>query len=387
MAQQSYRDPIITLRGYTDYTEWIRQLQAKCAVHNIWDKVNPKANVPLIAKPVAIRAPPIAEYTPAANTDIPTRHAQLSTTGQNAFEEDLEYYKCLVEKYKDDSQQFEKEQASLKHIAAFIRLTVSPHLLRTCCLPDNSIRQWITDLQLTVGFGEQIEQEQARERYLASLKPMRSALHWDTWLAEYDQAATDAETYRVAELSQLNVITKDFLVAVKEVAPIWSTIFQENGRFAPGMSRREMMKRYREYMVMNHPLGSGKHKAVSVSDGASYLAEGDATTQSTDRDASQAESALFNGNSGRSRLQHISGKNDSNLKRPSDREPASTGQATCPACGKCHGIRNCYYVNPEKAPEWWKPNEIINELINFRLMHDTTFQGLIRGHSGVQSRT
>ncbi|KAF2791770.1 hypothetical protein K505DRAFT_308848 [Melanomma pulvis-pyrius CBS 109.77] len=52
---------------------------------------------------------------------------------------------------------------------------------------------------------------------------MRSASQWDTWLAEYDQAATEAETYRVAELSQLNVITKDFLAAVNKVAPIWST--------------------------------------------------------------------------------------------------------------------------------------------------------------------
>ena len=270
---------------------------------------------------------------------------------------------------------------------AFIQSTVSPYLLRTCCLPDNSLRQWITDLQLTVGVDEQIEQERARERYLASLKPMRSVLHWDTWLAEYDEAATEATKYRVAELSQLNVITKDFLAAVNKVAPIWSTNFQDNGRFAAGMSRKEMMKRFREHMMTNHPLRSGKHKAAFVSDGASNLAEGGATTQSTDRDASRAESAPSNGNRGRPRNQRTAGKNDSKLKRPSDQEPASTGGAKCPACGQRHGIRDCYYVNPDKAPEWWKPNEIINELFKFKLTHDASFQGLIRGQSRARSRT
>ena len=97
---------------------------------------------------------------------------------------------------------------------------MSQHLLRTCCLPDKPLRQWITDLQSTAGVDERIEQERARERYLSALKPMRSVLQWDIWLAEYDQAATEAEIYQVAELSQLNVITKDFLAAVNKVAPI-----------------------------------------------------------------------------------------------------------------------------------------------------------------------
>ncbi|KAF9728657.1 gag protein [Paraphaeosphaeria minitans] len=338
MAQQPYRDPTVTLRDHTDYTGWITQLQARCVAHNIWDKVNPTATNPLITKP-------------------------------------------------NDRHEFEKEQASLQHIVAFIQSTVSPHLLRTCCLPEKSLRQWIADLKLTVGVDEQIEQERARDRYLAALRPMRSASQWDTWLAEYDQAATEAETYRVAELSQLNVITKDFLAAGNKVAPIWSTNFQDNGRFAAGMSRKEMMKRFREHMMTFYPLRSGKHKAAFVSDNASYLAEGGATTQSNDRDASHVESAPSNRNRGRPRNQRTAGKKDAKLKRPSDQGPATTGGAKCPACGQRHSIRDCYYVNPDKAPEWWKPNETISELIDFKRTNDATFQGLIRGQSRTRSRT
>lgn len=187
MAQPTYRDPTVTLRDHTDYTGWITQLQARCVVHNIWDKVNPKSTAQLTPKPEAVRAPVIADYTPAANVDIPTRQTELSSGGQKAFKEDLEYYKILVEQFKNDRHEYEKERASLQHIVAFIQSTVSPHLLRTCCLPEKSLRQWITDLQLTVGVDEQTEQERARDRFLAALRPMRSASQWDTWLAEYDR--------------------------------------------------------------------------------------------------------------------------------------------------------------------------------------------------------
>ena len=215
---------------------------------------------------------------------------------------------------------------------------------------------------------------------------MRSVLQWDIWLAEYDQAATEAEIYQVAELSQLNMITKDFLAAVNKVAPIWSTNFQDNGRFATSISRKEMMKRFREYIILNHPLRSGKNKAF-MADDTSFLADGGATSQGNEGDAQHAESAPSNKNRGRPRNQRTAGRKTTTLKRPSDQEPATTRGAQCPACRQRHSIRDCYYVHPDKAPEWWKPNEIINELIGFKSEHNITFQGLLRSQSRTQSRT
>ena len=60
-----------------------------------------------------VRAPIIADYTPASNVDVPETQSDLSTSGQRAFKEDLEYYKILVEQYKGDRHDFEKEQSSL----------------------------------------------------------------------------------------------------------------------------------------------------------------------------------------------------------------------------------------------------------------------------------
>jgi hypothetical protein len=386
MAQPTNRDSTIHLVNPADHRGWREQLEARCVAHNIWDKISPDSTAELLPKPVAIRVPIVSEYTPATNIEIPTRATELSVSGQKAFKEDLEYYKLLHEQYKSDRHEYEKQQTSLQQIVAFIQSTVSPHLLRTCCTSKKPVRQWIIDIQKTTGMSDQLEQEQARTRYRASLKPMRNPQQWDTWLAEYDEAAAEAETCQVAELLQINIVTKDFIDAVNKAAPIWSTNFQDNGRFAVGMTRKEMILRFREHMMTNYPLRSGKHKAF-IADDALFHAEDGESTQSKDGDAYQAKTGTSNSNRGRPRNQRGAGRKTTTLKRPSDQAPATAQGAKCPACFQRHGIRDCYYVNPDKAPEWWIPNEAINELVQFKREKDATFQGLIRGHSRSQSRT
>jgi hypothetical protein len=389
MAQTSIRDncdPTVRLTNSADYRGWRTQLQARCVAYNIWEKVNPNSTMLFIPKPLLIRVPIATDYTPAANIKVPTRPTELSATSQKVFREDLEYYKILLEQYKSDRHEYKKEQSSLQHIVAFIQSTVSPHLLRTCCLPEKSIQQWIIDLQKTIGMSDQIEQEQAHTRYWAALKPMRTPQQWNTWLAEYDEAAAEAEAFQVAEVSHINVITRDFIDAVNKVAPIWSTTFQDNGRFATGMDRKEMIQRFREHMMINRPLRSGKHK-VFVADDASFLAEGGAFTQGKDGDAHPAKSASLQNNRGRPRNQCTAGRRTTTLKRPSGQAPATTQGAQCPACRQRHTLRDCFYVHPDNAPEWWKPNETISELIKFKREKDATFQGLICGQSRTQSRT
>ncbi|KAG9381598.1 hypothetical protein A1F94_007252 [Pyrenophora tritici-repentis] len=231
MTTFTTRDATVTLRDQSDYTDYYSALR----------------------RPTDLRIPILADYQAASGIEEPGRLSELSNSGQKAFKEDLEYYRMSMEQYKSDRHQYEKEQSSFQHIMTLIQSSVSPHLLRTCCLPDKTLREWIINLKLTVGVSDRTEKERARERYLASLKPMRTPNQWDTWLAEYDQAATEAEVYSVPEVSQLDAMSKDFLVAVQKTAPIWAVNFQENGRWAAGMSRKEMMNRFREHMMMHHP--------------------------------------------------------------------------------------------------------------------------------------
>jgi hypothetical protein len=82
-------------------------------IYNIWDKLNLKLTTLLTPKPLPVRAPDVADYTPAANIEVPTRPTELSASGQKAFKEDLEYYKILLKQYKSDQHKHKKEQSSL----------------------------------------------------------------------------------------------------------------------------------------------------------------------------------------------------------------------------------------------------------------------------------
>jgi hypothetical protein len=394
MSTLPQRDATVLLRDQDEWTTWINQIQARAAVYNIWNNLDPDHPVPFLAEPTLPEPPELSGYNPATGIQEPSRPSELSAQGQKAFKEDMEYYKTNTERYKLNYRKYEIEQKSIQHLTALIQSTVAPHLQRTCCLPNQPLQDWLSNLKLAVGVDDRIEQERARERYQAALKPMRNTNNWDTWLAEYDQASSDATAYSVPEVTQINGVTKDFLSAVAKIAPIWATTFQDTGRFEPLMSRREMMKRFREHMSVHHPLRSGKHRAgaFATADDASFLAEGGATTQGSKRDASSAaESAPSTKRiRGRPRYQRqgnqASGHQASSNKRPSDYEPANAG-SKCPACGQRHGVKDCYYIHEDQAPEWWHPNETIRSLIEYKSKNDTEFQGLLRGQSKLPSQS
>jgi hypothetical protein len=376
MAAQSTRDTTTVLRDHTDWTTWISQLQSRCIVYNIWDKIDPESTAALLPKPAIPEPPRPAEYTPAANVLNATRVSELSTAGIKAYKEDLEHYKLLDGYYKNNLSEYQAEAKGVQHIVTFIQSTVTPHLQRTCCQPSLSLREWITNLSNTTGADTKLESKQARARYHAALRPLTRVPAWDTWLAEYDQAATEAETYLIVDVSHITAVVEDFLQAVQKAAPVWVVIFHtKEGQ----VTRKEMMKQFREHMMTTHPLRF-KHKAAFVIDEASYLADGGATTQGNERDASIAETAP----SRRAKPRNQPGNNP--RKRAQEDRP-SQGGAKCPACEQRHSINDCWYINTEQAPEWWKANKHVESLVEIKKKHDATLIGALRGQSRARSQS
>ncbi|KAG9383667.1 hypothetical protein A1F94_005578 [Pyrenophora tritici-repentis] len=147
---------------------------------------------------------------------IPTRVSELSEKGQEAYKEDRDDYKLRLESYKIRERDYQEESNKISKMVEHILTTVTPHLQLSCCAENGTPRDWITALQDTVGVDEDEERARARERYQAALKPMRSTTNWETWLNEYDQAATRAETLEVAEVMQTQAVIDDFLGSVSK---------------------------------------------------------------------------------------------------------------------------------------------------------------------------
>ncbi|KAI1680228.1 hypothetical protein KJE20_10868 [Pyrenophora tritici-repentis] len=163
-AQANQQNATVLLRDEHDYRAWYSQLQARCVTYNIWEQVNPDGTKLPLMEPFPPELPECADYAPSTGLPAganPTRLSDLSSAGQRAYKDDLEIYKLKMEQYKT--------------------------------------KDWIKNLRAHVGITIETEREQARQRYYSALKPPRSANNWDTWLAEYNQAVTEAETLKVPD--------------------------------------------------------------------------------------------------------------------------------------------------------------------------------------------
>jgi hypothetical protein len=305
----------------------------------------------------------------------PTRISDLTPTGQEEYKDDREDYKLRLEAYKLMEKEHQEEQAKYEKLISHILATVSPHLHLSCCDSGKTVREWVVSLQETVGVDPQEERTRARERYHAALRPMRTANNWETWLLEYDQAATRAETLEVGEVRDSEDVTMDFLGAVSKVAPTWVASFSGPGYDRTTMNRKKMMKLFRDHMSQSYPI-RGKQKSAFAAGEASYLAGG-APDQDTQRDASDvsqgAPSAPSQGTLGKPRQKR---KRDGQTTRSKQFPIGNTAAAgdECPACGQRHNLSDCYYAYPENAPEWFKPNRSIARLVEYKTNNDDELQ-------------
>lgn len=389
--------PAVILTDYTMYTPWLQQLETRCASLDVWSQINPARDVYPKPKPRVPTAPDISKYErkPALGVDadgeplLPEVPSELSSNGLKAWKEDNDYWKSRLESYKIADRDYREERSNLDKVVVFIQQSVSTHLMKNCCKPGEPIRSWLISLKKTVGIDADEERLRARHRYLAALKPMRQPGNWDTWLIEYDHAATNAETEGVAEIQNIQDVIQDFLDSVMKIAPTWATTFQDYGRREDGMTRKDMMKRFREHMSKYHPT-KGKYQRGAFGTGNTlFLAAGGESTPGMDRDASAiADSAsstpTTQGSRGRPRQKRTIGQSTTS-KQSLTGDTAAAGGAKCPACEQRHRLEDCYYVYKDKAPEWFTPRSGIAAMVRHRMEHDTDLQEQLR--SGKRART
>jgi len=391
MSLSTLRESSIILTDYTNFVPWLNQIKARSQVLKIWNIIDPdQQDLPRV-EPTIPTPPKVSSYQPSTSfttatpDESPSLPSHLSTSGLKAYKDDTEYYRGQLELYKIMERKYEEEQSRLDKITTVIQSTVSTHLQNNCCLPTLSIREWIKNLIDTVGIDVKEEYDRARKRYYDALKPMRSAAQWQPWLAEYDHAATEAETNGVTDLQRLDSVKQDFVKAVSPIAPMWATTFMQTGSKLPTITRKDTMKLFREHMALQHPI-KGKQKGAFAA-AESFLAEGSASTPATDRDASLVVERAPN--RGRPRKQRLVGQEHQTTSKRSAITvgPAAAGGLKCPACELRHNLQDCFYVFPENQPEWFKPRPGIMTLMKYRLENDVELQASLRAIKRVKSPT
>jgi hypothetical protein len=398
MSLSTIREPTVVLMDYTTYTPWIHQLETRSASLDVWDQIDPTQIVLPRTKPRLPVAPDITKYErkPSLGLDehrvplLPETPSELSPNGLKAWKEDNDYWKSRLEAYKIANREYREEQANMDKVVMFIQHSVSPHLMKNCCKLGEPIRAWLISLKQTVGIDAEEERLQARHRYLAALKPMRQPGSWDTWLLEYDHAATNAETEGVAEIYNIQDTVQDFLDSVMKIAPTWATTFQDYGRRELNMTRKEMMKRFQEHISKYHPKGRQQRGAFAAGNTSTLTASSESTPD-TDRDASHVNECASStpttqGSQGRPCQKRSIGQSTTS-RQSLTRDTAAAGGAKCPACRQRHRLDNCYYVYKEKALEWFTPRDGIAEMVQFQLEQNADLQDQVRSAKRARTKT
>ncbi|KAA8619652.1 hypothetical protein PtrV1_06746 [Pyrenophora tritici-repentis] len=296
----------------------------------------------------------IGDDSAEAPAYVPVRPSDLATNAKTSYKEDIDYYRIQLEEFKILNQRYQQERTGLGKLTEHIRKTVSQHLFYNCCKAGLSHRQWIENLAANVGIDTKEELKRARERYLAAQKPMRLLAQWETWLTEMDHAITEGKALGIPECQDEEFIKEDFVKAVLKPSPEWTTAFMAGGNKDPRVTVRMMIKQFREYASLLHPI---KHKVPK----AAFVAS---RPQLNGEDADNAaEKAPGKRGRGKSRRTPGPGK---------DRKQ-------CKVCDQQHELKNCWYAFPHNAPVWWKPRETLKTMAQHRIDSDTDLEQEIRG--------
>ncbi|KAF9730182.1 gag protein [Paraphaeosphaeria minitans] len=415
-SNPNQRDATVILSDPSKWIPWYRQIKMQCEALEIWDIVDPEGDIEPSTKPTEPLPPLVSDYEPAAtrrNTPsassvstrtvrgsarattqgivdpvnsiaqtsiIPTRYSELSAEGKEAYDGDSREFRMVFDSYRIRERNYRDERTNIAAIIKHLNITVSPHLQVSCFEEHETLRNWITNLRAAVGVDLDEEIRRVRERYHESLKPMRSPQNWESWLSEYDQAATRAEALKIGDVIQRTLVVDDFLKATSRIAPAWMATFTGAGSDRSNMERRQMMKLFREHMSLAHPT-RGKSRSAFMTGEAAHAASGESDSN-TQGDASsvQIRAPSTNPSQGNQRQSNKRRMNAPNNKsKQSQKRDTAEAEDICPACDQRHDISTCYYVNPNlETPEWFKPNKHIVKLVQYKLQHDPDLQKAVQ---------
>ncbi|KAG6032129.1 hypothetical protein E4U19_007689 [Claviceps sp. Clav32 group G5] len=371
MAEKKKQPNAFYLRHRTDWPTWMRFIQTRAKCLNIWDIIKPGSILAFQDEPKIPMMPPLSRYRTEIADTVATNVDQLSAEGLKDYERGKSRYITLLNEFEQVHSEYATEQRNIETLTALMQSTITIRLRNTCCDPDCSLQKWLANLKISVGMKDEIELEQAHDRYRLALKPMRTPKHWEPWLAEYEEAAERADKMGVAEFTQFNLITKDFIAAVAKIST-WASIFLQTGRHEVGMSRQEMIRRFREHMILYEPTMPSKLRAGAfITADDANLAEGGIAIQSSKRDASSAADSVAKSTKRKSALQSTKNKGAASKKPKFE-------HGGCPACQQRHELRKCFYIHSNKAPKWFKPRQSTLYKIEHLRQTDTTFQELLK---------
>jgi hypothetical protein len=369
MSQASSELSKVFLRTPEDWTRWERQFKTQAIDLSLWDHIS--HNEPLLRKP---QKPQLASYqrqgqVPAARgrgarsqtidseSGPSTTPGELSDSGRITYQTDIQLY-------IQEEKEFKEQARSIQSLRKWVMESIAPHYGEVACEPEETLYQWYDNLKKHAGISDSKEFDIAHERYRVAIQPLTKPKDWPTWLATWEKAMLLGSQNQTPEALSIRVWTKDFFKAIQPIAESWVVPIRvtykvqiERGE----LTFRDLANDFREYMGMRFSQGRVPIVAKGAF-GPTYAGQ-DTPDQSTLEDAQ--------GSAGVASIRHHG-------KRGVPEEEEMSSGLPCSACSQSHRLPKCYYIFPDKAPEWWKENPEVRALVDSQLKENATLIEQVR---------
>jgi hypothetical protein len=305
--------------------------------------------------------------TPSDSDDteplVPTSISDLTAEAKLDYQHDWSVFTFLA---KD----FDKHQTAIKELTTWTLSTVSYTMQQTCCIENQTLDQWYSNLQETGLVYEENLLPDARDRYRKSVsiltKPPKS---FESWITEWEVSMAEGRRLGVPDTVQAVHWAYDLAKALQQILNIWATNFITLNKDKINRNRlnfREIAGDLRRHWKLLHQ----SSKTSVVSKGAfPTFAETDSVQEQSPEPVSKARTSKSSRKSKaiqpKRKRQEIDSDWDTSLRR------------VCDACLCSHRLDQCYYVVSSLAPDDWKPNQAVKRLVEERIKEDNSLANRI----------
>jgi hypothetical protein len=381
MSHISSETSKVVLRTQDDWQSWDRQFKTQAIDLHLWDHIS--HDEPLHPMP---QRPQLADFQRQGPSRGQSQGVQTRAGRSHTIDDDDSQpnelsdsrriaYQMDIQLYIEDNRRFDKQEKAVQTLRKWIIDTVAPHYGEVACLPGETLYQWYHNLKKHAGITDSEGLQLAHKRYRESVKPLTKFKDWSAWLVTWEKAILLAEQKKVPEALSTFVWTDDFLSAVTPIAGNWASMFRMVYKMQiekNELSFRDLANDFRKHMgSIAYP--SRKGTTLNVAKGAfgpAYAGQ-DPPDQGTLEDAQESAG--------------VASVRRSKRRAPEEEEMSSA--APCMACDQSHSLSKCYYIFPDKAPEWWEENPKVRASIDKRLNDNLILKERIQGLKGKRSRS
>ncbi|KAF4474071.1 hypothetical protein CGGC5_v010326 [Colletotrichum fructicola Nara gc5] len=252
--------------------------------------------------------------------------------------------------------------------SAWVIDTVDYGLRQSSCRAMWDLRTWYANLRTSVGATEREQQTAARRKYQTATKILSSVpKDFAGWITSWEMATNHALVRKTGGVEDPNTWFEDLTRAIQPIFGGWVTIYAgiykdklEEETLTIGEVAKDLRKEAeRRDLLGLQEKGSRLTRGVfgptfATGQSQSMLPQLEATPSNEEGDTQTRNQAT-----GRKRKRAFS--------------PGSP-DVVCKACEGAHGLENCYYVFPKKAPAYFKGRKLIRDAVDHRVRNDASLK-------------